>query len=112
MAGQARPTLHDLRVRRRDAQRFATECVEQLRKRIDDQKVGACAAVEIGAAVAPGSRVRIVRGALQGQLGRVITRRDEARLVVRLEGGDAKLVVVPPSAVEAIEEKSKRRSVM
>ena len=54
------------------------------------------------ATVAPGSRVRVVRGSLTGRTGRVITLRPQDRQpIVRLEGEDERLVVLPASAVEA-----------
>ena len=57
-----------------------------------------------GATVAPGSRVRVVRGPLTGRTGKVITLRPQDRKpIVRLEGGDEKLVVLPASAIESTE---------
>ena len=67
--------------------------------------------------IAPSSRVSVVAGALTGRQGKVITLK-EGKPVVRLEGGDERLVVLPASSViviEAAESKKddgKRRSVM
>ena len=66
--------------------------------------VPGAAMASAAATVAPGSRVRVVRGPLTGRTGKVITLRPQDRKpIVRLEGGDEKLVVLPASAIESTE---------
>lgn len=56
-----------------------------------------------GVTIAPGSRVRVVGGALLGQMGTVVlVRKDNGKPLVRLEGGSKKPVILPASSVELV----------
>ena len=78
----------------------------------------AAAARSSAALPAPGDRVRVMQGELDGKFGVVITLRPaDKKLIVRLDGAEKKLAVLPPRAVEVaaaeqIKFDGKRRNVM
>jgi len=71
----------------------------------DDPSMVAAAPAPPAEAVAAGDRVRVVQGRLEGQVGTVLKlRAEDQRPIVRLDGEERKLVVVPPGMLAATDD--------